>query len=95
MTSTNPAKIFGLYPRKGTLVPGVDADLVIWDPEKKVKYGVAHSHHRTDYNLFEGWDLVGMPEKVFLRGQKIVDGENWLGKAGQGKFFRRGRGVIL
>jgi len=67
--STNPAKIFGLYPRKGAFTaPDSDADLVIWDPEKHVKYGVAHSHHRTDYNLFEGWDVTGMPEKVFLRG---------------------------
>jgi dihydropyrimidinase len=95
LTATNPAKIFGLYPRKGALVPGADADLVIWDPEKRVKYGVAYSHHRTDYNLFEGWEVVGMPEKVFLRGKLIVDGENWLGKAGQGQFLKRGRGEVL
>ena len=95
LTSTNPAKIFGLYPRKGALVPGADADIVIWDPEKKVKYGVAHSYHRTDYNLFECWELVGMPEKVFLRGKMIVDGENWLGKAGQGQFLKRSEGVTL
>ena len=92
---TNPAKIFGLYPRKGALVPGADADIVIWDPEKKVKYGVAHSHHRTDYNLYEGWELVGYPEKVFLRGKLIVDGEKWLGKAGDGKFLKRADGEIL
>lgn len=95
LTSTNPAKIFGLYPRKGTLVPGADADLVLWDPEKRVKYGVAHSHHRTDYNLFEGWELVGMPEKVFLRGKLIVDGNTWLGAAGLGRFVKRGVGEIL
>ncbi len=95
LTSTNPAKIFGLYPRKGALVPGADADLVLWDPEKRVKYGVAHSHHRTDYNLFEGWELVGMPEKVFLRGKLIVDGNDWLGGAGQGSFLKRGVGEIL
>ena len=92
---TNPAKIFGLYPRKGALVPGADADIVIWDPEKKVKYGAAHSHQRTDYNLYEGWDLVGYPEKVFLRGKLIVDGEKWLGKAGDGKFLKRGEGEVL
>ncbi|MCX6069194.1 MAG: amidohydrolase family protein, partial [Chloroflexi bacterium] len=89
LTSTNPAKIFGLYPRKGALIPGADADIVLWDPEKKVKYGVAHSHQRTDYNLYEGWELVGYPEKVFLRGKLIVDGENWLGKAGDGQFLKR------
>ncbi len=95
LTATNPAKIFGLYPRKGALVPGADADIVIWDPEKRVKYGVAHSHHRTDYNLFEGWELVGMPEKVLLRGRLIVDGSQWLGGAGQGRFQKRGAGEIL
>ena len=95
LTATNPAKIFGLYPRKGTLLPGSDADLVIWDSEKRVKYGVAHSHQRTDYNLFEGWDVVGVPEKVFLRGKMIVDGNSWRGAAGQGRFLKRGAGDVL
>lgn len=93
--STNPARIFGLYPRKGALLAGSDADIVIWDPAKKVKYGVAHAHQRTDYNLYEGWELTGMPEKVFLRGKLIVDGEHWLGKAGDGQFLKRGEGEIL
>lgn len=92
---TNPAKIFGLYPRKGTLLPGSDADVVLWDPEKRVKYGVAHSHQRTDYNLYEGWELVGYPEKVFLRGKLIVDGNNWMGAAGQGQFLKRSEGLII
>ena len=92
LTSTNPAKIFGLYPRKGTLLPGSDADIVIWDPEKKLTYGVATAHHRTDYNLFEGWELVGYPQKVFLRGALIIDGDQWLGRAGMGKFIRRDAG---
>ncbi|MFO7623163.1 MAG: dihydropyrimidinase [Anaerolineales bacterium] len=89
INSTNPAKIFGLYPRKGALVPGADADLVIWDPERRVTYGIAHSHHRTDYNLFENWELVGFPEKVYLRGSLIVDGQRWLGQAGKGQFLHR------
>jgi dihydropyrimidinase len=93
--STNPAKIFGLYPRKGALLASSDADIVIWDPEKKVTYGVAHSHQRTDYNLYEGWELTGMPEKVFLRGKLIVDGEQWLGKAGNGQFLKREEGVFI
>jgi dihydropyrimidinase len=95
LTSSNPAKIFGLYPRKGALLPGSDADLVIWDPQKKVKFGVAHSAQRTDYNLYEGWELTGYPEKVFLRGELIVDGENWLGRSGAGQFLRRDPGEIL
>ncbi|HSJ88250.1 MAG TPA: dihydropyrimidinase [Anaerolineales bacterium] len=94
-TSTNPAKIFGLYPRKGALLSGSDADLVIWDPDKKVTYGVAHAHQRTDYNLYEGWELTGMPEKVFLRGKMIVNGEAWLGRAGEGQFLKRGQGEVL
>ncbi len=94
-TSTNPAKIFGIYPQKGCIAPGADADLVIWDPEKRIKYGVAHSHQRTDYNLYEGWELKGYPEKVFLRGNMIVDGDKWLGKKSGGKFLRREEGMII
>ena len=89
LTSTNPAKIFGLYPQKGSLMPGADADIAVWDPQKKVIYGQALAQQRTDYNLYEGWELKGYPEKVFLRGELIVDGQNWLGKAGQGKFIHR------
>jgi dihydropyrimidinase len=95
LTSTNPAKIFGLYPRKGTLAPGADADLVIWDPRRRLTYGVQHAHHRTDYNLFEGWEIEGYPEKVFLRGRLLVDGERWLGKAGDGQFLQRRTGEVL
>ena len=89
LTSTNPAKIFGLYPRKGSLLPGADADLVIWDPNRRLTYGVAHAQHRTDYNLFEGWELTGYPEKVLLRGQVIVEDERWLGRPGMGRFLAR------
>ena len=89
MTSTNPAKIFGLYPQKGALLPGSDADIVVWDPERELTYGVDHARHRTDYNLYQGWELKGYPEKVFLRGQLIVDGERWLGERGTGRFLKR------
>ncbi len=95
LNSTNPARIFGLYPRKGALMPGSDADIVIWDPEKRVKYGVALSQQRTDYNLYEGWELVGYPEKVFLRGKLIVDGDRWLGRSGGGMFLERKQGEVL
>ncbi len=95
LTSTNPAKIFGLYPRKGSLLPGSDADIVIWDPDRRIRYGKAFSHHRTDYNLFEGWELVGYPEKVFLRGSLIVDGDRWLGKAGMGCYLDRDSGTTI
>ena len=89
LTSVNAAKIFGLYPSKGALQVGSDADIVIWDPDRKLTYGIEYSYHRTDYNLFQGRELKGFPEKVFLRGQLIVDGKRWLGRAGMGKFLRR------
>ncbi len=89
LNCTNPARIFGLYPRKGTLLPGADADIVIWDPQRQVTYGVAHAQHRTDYNLYEGWELNGYPDKVFLRGHLIVDRERWLGRPGLGQFLKR------
>lgn len=95
LTSTNPAKIFGLYPRKGTLMPGSDADLVIWDPNRQLRYGLAFSHHRTDYNLYENWELVGYPERVYLRGKLIVDGDRWFGKPGMGQYLFRNTGTTL
>jgi dihydropyrimidinase len=95
LVSTNPAKIFGLYPRKGTLLPGSDADIVIWDADRRLTYGIAHAHHRTDYNLFEHWEVVGFPEKVFLRGRLIVDGERWLGRPGMGQYLPRHTGIVL
>jgi len=95
LNSTNVAKIFGLYPQKGALIPGSDADIIVWDPNKQMTHGVANSHQRTDYNLYEGWKLKGYPIKVFLRGKLIVDGENWLGEAGEGKFLKRHQGVVI
>lgn len=93
LTSTNPAKIFGIYPRKGALLPNSDADIVIWDPERHLTYGLKYAHHRTDYNLFEGRVLRGFPEKVFLRGNLIVDGDQWLGRPGMGQFLSREAGA--
>ena len=93
LTSTHAAKIFGLYPQKGTLAVGSDADILIWDPDKELKYGVAYAQHRTDYNLFEGWPLTGFPDKVFLRGKLIVDQNRWLGIPGEGKFLKRAAGA--
>jgi len=95
LTSTNPAKIFGIYPQKGALEIGSDADLVIWDPKRKLTYGVEHSQHRTDYNLYQGWELTGFPEKVFLRGNLIVDQERWLGRAGMGNYLFRQPGITV
>ena len=92
---SNPAKIFGLYPQKGALLPGADADIAIWDPDKELRYGVDVARHRTDYNLYEGWHLKGFPIMVFLRGQKIVDGRAWFGKPGMGRYLHCHEGQVL
>lgn len=88
-TSTQPAKAFGMYPRKGCLQVGSDADIAIWDPNENVDYGVSVAQHRTDYNLYEGWKLKGFPQKVYLRGKKIVDAGVWSGKPGMGNYLKR------
>ena len=95
LNCTNPAQIFGLYPQKGALLPGSDADIVIWDAQRRITYGTAYAQHRTDYNLYEGWELVGYPEKVFLRGHLIVDNGQWRGQAGMGRYrYRQGAAVL-
>jgi dihydropyrimidinase len=88
LTCANPAKIFGIYPKKGCLLPGADADIVLWNPQKKVHYGTTFSQQRTDYNLYEGWDLVGYPVRVFSRGFTIVNEGVWYSKPGQGHFVK-------
>jgi dihydropyrimidinase len=95
MTSTNPAKIFGMYPQKGTLLPGSDADIAIWDPDKEIQYGYKYAQHRTDYNIYEGWPMKGVVEKVLLRGKLIVDGSKWLGEKGEGRFIKRSETQVL
>ncbi len=92
LTSTNAAKIFGLYPQKGALLEGSDADILVWDPEKVIRYGVSVARHRTDYNLFEGIELSGFPEQVYLRGRCLVDAGEWKGTRGYGRFLHRTAG---
>jgi dihydropyrimidinase len=88
---TNPAKLFGLYPRKGTLAVGSDADVVVFDPDKRVTISAATHHSRSDYNLYEGTEVQGSPEVVLLRGSVIVDGDELLAKPGSGQFIKRAR----
>lgn len=89
LVSTNPAKIFGMFPQKGALQVGSDADILIWDPNKKLTWGVKYAHHRTDYNLYEDWSLLGGVDQVYLRGEKVIAADQWLGKRGMGNFIRR------
>jgi dihydropyrimidinase len=91
LLSTNPAKYFGLYPRKGTIAVGSDADLVIFDPEKRVTISASRHHSKCDYNLYEGTEVTGSPETVLLRGRVIVDGDEFLGRPGEGQFVKRAR----
>lgn len=86
---TNPAKIFGMYPKKGALTIGADADIVVWDPTLKHTLSVENTHMRTDYIVYEGMEVTGKPTQVFLRGKKVVDGDQWLGHNGGGQFIHR------
>jgi dihydropyrimidinase len=88
---TNPAKLFGLYPKKGTIAPGTDADIVIFDPDKKHTISAKTHHSATDINIFDGTEVVGSPEIVVRRGEVIVDGDELLAKAGSGQFVRRAK----
>ena len=89
LTSTSPAKIFGLFPRKGTIAPGSDADIVVFDPEKKIRLGVKTLHMKVDYNPYEGREVTGATDTVVSRGRVIIDGGKFTGRAGAGSFLKR------
>ena len=89
LTSTSPAKIFGLFPRKGTIAPGSDADIVVFDPEKKVTLSAKTLHMRVDYNPYEGREVTGAAETVLSRGRVVIDGGRFVGKPGAGSFLKR------
>jgi dihydropyrimidinase len=91
LLSTNPAKYFGLYPRKGTIAVGSDADIVVFDPEKRVTISAETHHSKTDYNLFEGTEVVGAPEVVLLRGHVLVEGDELVAQPGIGRFVARAK----
>ena len=89
LVATTPAKIFGLFPRKGTIAVGSDADLVIFDPNREHTISASTHHMRVDYSMFEGIKVKGMPDIVLSRGRVIVEGDQFHGKAGQGSFLKR------
>jgi dihydropyrimidinase len=86
---TNPAKLFGMYPKKGTLAVGSDADIVIFDPEKPHTISATTHHSAGDINIFEGTEVQGVPEIVLRRGEVIVEGDELLAAPGSGQFIRR------
>lgn len=91
LTSTNAAKIFGMYPRKGTIAIGSDADLVIFNPKKEHTISVETHHMNVDYSAYEGQKVTGKTETVILRGQIAIENETCKLKAGYGQFIPRGK----
>jgi len=96
LVSTNAAKIFGLYPRKGTVSVGSDADIVLFDPKKRHRISASTHHMNVDYNVYEGLEVSGWPVRVLVRGRTLVEGDRWLGEAGFGRFIPRpSTGMVL
>ncbi len=91
LTSTAAAKIFGLYPKKGTIAVGSDADIVVFDPDVEWTKSVTNHHMDVDYSAYEGKDVKGKVETVLLRGKVIIDGEDYLGEIGDGQYIPRDR----
>ncbi|NOT74173.1 MAG: dihydropyrimidinase [Cyclobacteriaceae bacterium] len=88
---TNPAKIFGMFPRKGTIAVGSDADIILFDPKEKHTLSVKTHHMNVDYSAYEGWELTGKVKTVVLRGSVAIDKGECLVKKGYGKFIKRGK----
>ncbi|CAN5320681.1 dihydropyrimidinase [soil metagenome] len=95
LTSTAAAKMFGLFPKKGTIAVGSDADIVIFNPDTEHTFGVANEHMNVDYSSYEGWKVKGKVETVLSRGNVIIENGEHTGKMGDGKFLKRGECVKL
>lgn len=89
LTATNPARLFGIHPQKGTIAVGADADIAIWDPDKKVTIRNDMLHHQMDYTIFEGVEVTGWPDITLSRGEIVCENGKIAGKAGHGKFLAR------
>ncbi len=88
--AANPARLAGIYPQKGALMPGSDADIVIIDPDRKVTMGTAMLHGKTDYTLFEGWELQGYPVATLSRGTVLFENGELVAERGRGQALKRG-----
>jgi dihydropyrimidinase len=95
LTSTAAAKMFGLFPKKGTIAVGSDADIVIFDPEKEHAFGVDAEHMNVDYSSYEGWKMKGKVGTVLSRGHVVIENGEHKGKAGDGQFLKRGECVKI
>jgi len=87
VTSTNAAKLFGMYPRKGTIQVGSDADIVIWDPSMKKTIRDQDALSNAKYSTYAGWEITGFPRTTIRRGEIVYDNGKVIGKAGTGKFI--------
>jgi dihydropyrimidinase len=91
VVATAPAKMFGLYPRKGTIAPGFDADIVVFDPDRERVLSANDHHMNVDYSCYEGLKVWGLPEVVLQRGKVLVENGEWHGNEGDGRFVSRSR----
>ena len=88
---TQPSEIFGLHPAKGTLAPGSDADLVVFDPDLRERVDPRMLHGYADYSPYDGWEVTGWPVSTMVRGQWVVRDRELVGSRGLGSFIRRGK----
>jgi dihydropyrimidinase len=94
--STTPARMFGMYPQKGVIAPGSDADIVVWDPNTTTKIGVNDKHHMNmDYSAWEGWVIDGKVDTVLSRGTVLIENDAYVGRKGHGRFVKRGLSQYL
>ena len=89
MISTQSAKIFGLFPQKGTIAIGSEADIVLFDPTVKRTISAKTHHMNVDYNAFEGLEVTGEPTSVLVRGEYVIKDKEFVGELGSGKYIRR------
>jgi dihydropyrimidinase len=95
LTSTNHARIYGLYPRKGSIGVGFDADIVLWDPKLKKAIRQADLHHGSDYTPWEGFEITGWPVMTIARGRVVADHGKIVGEKGAGKIMRREKSNLV
>ena len=93
---TTPARMFGMYPRKGVIAPGSDADIVVWDPSTQTRIGVNDKHHMNmDHSSWEGWVIDGKVDTVLSRGAVVIEADTYVGRKGHGRFVKRGLSQYL